>query len=136
MEKNGTTQNHEDTPKIPSYRRYIIAAFLIPLIIIAALVFIWFTQEEHKPDPASEKIIREAAAEQLNKDPNELTDEDFAKITKITDLDFLGLTKLYDQPIPPWVLTELSDIRLLEKFTNLQELDLYSIKYPDKYIPK
>ena len=45
------------------------------------------------------------------KDPNELTDEDFAKITK-----FLLKEK------------ELSDIKLLDKFTNVQKLYLINIK--------
>ena len=62
-----------NTPKLDeiqtkhSYRKYIIAAVIIPLIIIAALVFIWFTQEQ-KSDPASEVIIHQAVANKLNKD--------------------------------------------------------------------
>ncbi|MBN1974382.1 MAG: hypothetical protein JW787_12135 [Sedimentisphaerales bacterium] len=98
-------------------RKYILATAVLSLLIIAALVFNWFNNEQ-KPDPASEKIIREAAAAQLNKDPNELTDEDFAKITEIN---------IYRK--------ELTDIKLLEKFTNLQSLEMYDIRFPEKEIP-
>lgn len=59
------------------------------------------------------------AAFQLNKEFNDLTDEDFAKITKF-ELKF----------------KQLSYIKLLEKFTNLHVLDLGYIRYPDKNIPK
>ena len=100
-----------------SNKKYIVAAVSILLLIAAALVFIYFTQEQ-KSDPASEKIIREAAAKQLNKDPNELTDKDFANITK-----FAIRTQ------------ELDDIKLLEKFTNLQNLTLTNIKFPARQIP-
>ncbi len=86
-------------------------------MIIAALVFSLF-QQEVKSDPASEKIIREAAAKKLNKDPNDLTDEDFALIT-----EFNLSSK------------ELSDIKLLEKCTNLQELNLMGTKFPNNKIP-
>ena len=68
---------------------------LIPVFVFSLL------QWEQKPDPASEKISRQIAARRLNKDPNDLTDEDFAKITALS---------IRNQ--------ELSDIRLLKKFKN------------------
>lgn len=98
--------------------RYTIAAVVL-LLIISSLVYIWLTQEKLKPDPASEKIIRESAASILNKDPNELTDEDFAKLTEFYLFAF-----------------ELSDIKLLEKFTNLKSLDFLCLRFPQKDIPK
>ena len=63
------------------WRKYIIAAVIIFLCIFAGLIYRTMTWES-KPDPASERIIREAVSTILNKDPNELTDEDFARITE------------------------------------------------------
>jgi hypothetical protein len=103
--------------KKPSCKLYIIVAVLFPILIIAASVFIIHVQEQ--PDPVSEKIICEAAAKTLRKDTNELTDNDFTKIIYLT---------LYNK--------EISDIRVLEKFTNLEELRLGFIYHPPKNIPQ
>jgi hypothetical protein len=113
----------------PSRRKYIIAA-IIALLIITALVFIWFNREQ-KPDPDSEAIIRRLAAEQLHKDPNDLTNEDFAKITKFTLCNIVGTW-----PNSAVHYFDMCDIKLLEKFTNLQNLDISWIQYPDYKIPK
>ena len=67
--------------KKQSGRKCTFITIALLLLIFAALVFILLTQEQ-KPDPASEKIIRQAVAEQFGKYPNDLTDEDFAKITE------------------------------------------------------
>ena len=101
----------------PSRRKYIIAAGIILLLITPVLVFIFLSQNQ-KPDPASEKIIRGIAAVQLNKNPNDLNDEDFATITELTI-----------------ITRELSDIRILKKFINLQKLYLISIRFPEDKIP-
>jgi Leucine-rich repeat (LRR) protein len=123
-----------NTVKKPSRKRYVFAAVLA-VLLISALVYVGFNQEP-KPDPASERIIRKVVAAQLNKDPNDLTNEDFAKITAFN----INGTSINNQEqfmyIPPWVRTELTDIRLLKKFTNLELLDLISVKYPEKNIPK
>ena len=99
-------------------RRWMIAAGIVILFIISALVFSLF-QPEPKPDPASKKTILELAAKQLKIDPNEFTEEDFALITK-----FVISGK------------ELADIDLLEKFKNLQQLQLLYLRYPESTIPK
>ncbi len=105
-------------------QKFIIPAAVL-LLITAAMVYIYFTQETtSKPDPASEKIIREAAADRLVyrhiiKDPNSFTDEYFAYITMII-IEY----------------KDLSDIKLLEKFTNLQHLEFIDIHYPSNKIPK
>jgi hypothetical protein len=114
MRQRKTMQNKN---KKSFNRKYIISAAVILLLIIAASVFIIHVQEQ--PDPASEQIIREAAAITLRKDMNELTDNDFSKIIYLT---------LYNK--------EISDIRLLEKFTNLKELRLGFIYHPPQNIPK
>ncbi|MBN2590402.1 MAG: hypothetical protein JXA96_11115 [Sedimentisphaerales bacterium] len=125
--------------KKPFRRKYIITTVLIPLLIIAVLIFILRTQEQ-KPDPASEAVIRAEVAAQLNKDPNELTDEDF---TLFTEFEF----DMFRSPVQlPKIVTingkkrsvwlELTDIKIFEKFTNLQSLHLNNIAYPDRNIPK
>ncbi len=127
---NETVEKRSDTGKRPFSQRYIIAAVAAAFVILAALVYINFAQDD-KPDPASEKIIREAAAKQLNKDPNGLTDVDFEKITELT---ISGIESYGNNPNENPIL--LSDIKLLEKFTCLQELILIGITYPEKDIPK
>jgi hypothetical protein len=114
--KNETEQNiiHEK----PSWRKYTLSAVFFALLISADLIFIYFTQEQGL-DSTSDKIIREVAARQLNKDPNDLTDEDFVKITTFYLSD-----------------KELCDIKLLEKFTNLERLYLAAIQFPRDRIPK
>jgi Leucine-rich repeat (LRR) protein len=116
-----------------SRSRFIIAAGC--LLIIAALVFILLTQES-KPDPASEKIIREAVARTFNyetglsKEPNDLTDEDFARISEVR----LGLSQVSSSLTSP--SQELADLYILEKFSNLKTLRLENINYPIKAIPQ
>ncbi len=116
MKKSDVIKLKNEVVKKPSSMRYIIAAVCF-LLIIAAMVFIVFTQKQN-PNPASEKIIREAVALQLSKDPNKLSDEDFKEIIELS---------LYRK--------ELYDIKFLRKFTNLRRLDLVSIKSPDTHIP-
>ena len=105
-----------------------LALMAVLLLLLAALVFVYFAQEQ-KSDPASEKIIREAVAKQLDKDPNELSDEDFAGIE-----EFGIYPKIIEGPGRRPV--ELSDISLLEKFANLKILSLNYIRYPESAIPK
>ena len=113
--KNETVQNI--TSKHPLKRRYIIAAGTVLLLIIT--FFVSFTLYlKSIPDPTNEKIIREAAAKQLNKNPNDLNDADFAKVTH------LDLSE-----------KEVYNIKLLEKFKNLQNLSLSNIPYPAPDIP-
>jgi len=105
------------------FRRYKISTVVILLLISVALLFAARTQKS-KPDPTSENFIRGRAKDWLNnktllnKEPNDLNEEDFAKITNIS----IGAYT--------W------DIRLLEKFKNLRELRLNNIRYPDEAIPK
>ncbi|MBN1974387.1 MAG: hypothetical protein JW787_12160 [Sedimentisphaerales bacterium] len=118
----------ETLKKKHSYRSYTLAASFF-LLIIAALVFIYFTQEP-QPDPTSEKIIRQAVARQLNKDSNDLTDEDFARISEVR----LGLSQVSSSLTSP--SQELADLYILEKFSNLKTLRLENINYPTNAIPK
>ena len=115
----------QNNNKKPSQRRYIIAGGL--LLIFAVYLYTVLTYKA-KSDPESEKIIRQIAASQLNKDPNELTDEDFAQITEF------DLSEYRIWPRNP--LKSISDIKLLEKFTNLQALILAGLKLPQKATPK
>jgi Leucine-rich repeat (LRR) protein len=89
------------------------------LILCVSVFIFWVLMWEPKPDTASEAIIRKAAAQQLHKEPNDLTDEDFAKITNLyIQGDFL------------------KNIKLLEKFINLQELRINGYPFPENEIPK
>ena len=72
-----------------------------------------------KSEKASDRIIIETVAAQLNKDANDVTVEDFAKITTLS----LAEKKAYN-------------IQMLNKFENLEELDLNFISLPDPDIPK
>jgi hypothetical protein len=118
IKMNESIDKQSDYQKKSSWRKYLNAAVIIPLLIIVSMVYFLLMQEQ-KYDPASEILIREAAAAQLNKNPNELKDDDFAKITKFS---------LNGKP--------LRDLNLLEKFTNLQVLHLDYILLPDPHIPK
>ena len=129
------TEIQKETPRRLRHGwRYIIAAVLIPLVIIAALVFILVTQGQ-KPDPLSDKLIREALARELRitahikKDPNDFTERDFAEIT------IFGYS-VQNKSGSSSVWPELSDIKILEKFINLKELHLNSIRIPDHKVSK
>jgi hypothetical protein len=124
-----------ETKQKPSRKRYLLAAVLV-ILLIAALVFIWFTQNEPKPDKASERLIRKVVAAQLKKDPNELNDEDYALFKQISFTAYGGFLPMDDPSFLLIGATEVSDIKLLKKFTNLQTLDMYSINYPENKISK
>ena len=137
MEKSNMLQEAENTKRHFSARRYILAAGFILLLVTSALVIVVLTQVS-KPDAASEAIIREAAAAQLDKDPNELTDDDFAKITELSIGEKTQtIISMYDSGGSiEYAYNRLSDIRLLRKFTNLQILYLGSVSVPEQKIPK
>lgn len=128
--------------KKPSKFKYIIAVGVILLLIILALVLSLF-QQEPKPDPASEAKIRRIAfysvyrETNLRKDPNELTDQDFAKINTfmlsgVSAFDPSTIISNYNR-----IYTrDISDIKLLEKFTNLETLSMQGVHFPKKDIPK
>ncbi len=97
-------------------RKKYIGIILLILLIAAFTLFMFFLRTIYPQ--SDETIIREAAAKIANKDPNDLTNNDFAKITKIK---LKGKTR---------------DIKLLEKFTNLEELDLQHVKIKTTKIPK
>ena len=62
----------------------------------------------------NDAIVRKAIADQLNKKPDELTEEDYKKITQLF---------LYD--------TDVSDITLIKELTGLQRLRLDGTKVSD-----
>ncbi len=125
-----------NTQKKLLHRRYLIAAVIASLLIMSILILIVLTQTQ-KPDPASEKIIREAAASQLGMDPNELNSEDFAKIIELTIGERTQtIVSMFDNASSiKYAENKFTDIRMLKKFTNLQTLCLGSIDVPEKIIP-
>lgn len=84
------------------------------IIRIEAARVLYETQEDLTDDEIN---IREETAKIVQKDPNDLTDKDFTKIKKIT---LKGST---------------CNIKLLEKFTNLEELNLH-VKIRKNKIPQ
>ena len=98
--------------------RYKIAMMAMAVLLIG--IFFCFPLMLKSMYPTmSEIIIRKAAAAQLNKDPNELTKKDFAKIEVLSFRNE----------------TELSDLEFLKKFVNLKELGLRSIQPSPFRIP-
>ncbi len=90
------------------------------LIIIAALNVL-FLHLTSKPYPGSERIIREAAAKELGKDPNELNDADYEQITSLS-FQLKGSYNAFD-------------IKSLEKFKNLKGLSIRSYMSPRADVP-
>ena len=80
-----------ESKKKPALKKYILAAVIIFLCIFAGYIYKVITWEP-KSDPASEVIIRRFAAKELNKNPNKLTDKDFARVTELS----IDHQKLYD----------------------------------------
>ena len=119
------TQNKN---KILSRQRCKVLAVIVIICTLTGYIYI-VKNYKNNDIKASEKIIRKAAAYQLNKEPGELSDEDFAKVTKL-------IIKNYDTTDPLYQKVELCNIKLLEKFVNLQDLDISNISYPDPDIPK
>jgi internalin A len=112
-----TVKEKEKIQNTQSHRKNKIA-FVFLILCVSVFIF-WVLIWEPKPDLASEVIIRKAAAQQLHKEPNDLTDEDFAKITNLfIQGDFL------------------KNIKLLEKFINLHELRIDGYPFPENEIPK
>ena len=107
--------NHKSYNEKKLFRRKIIISSAILLLLLISVLVLLI---RHDYKTASEAVIRRAAAMQLNKDPNELTDADFASIKSL--YTFNG--------------QELCNIKLLEKFTSLEELNISGITFPE--IPK
>jgi len=145
-----------DIQKKSSRRKYIITAGLVFLLLVVTLVFSMF-QSEPKPDPASEEEIRWIASTRLsvemevNKKPSELSNEDFAKITKlslegippsISKIEYEDdINDLLDDPSDKYLLlillrNRISNLQLLEKFPNLEELELKFLPFPENDVPK
>ena len=103
--------NQQSEKKKPTWLKLKIFAILF-LLLAAIFIFIFVIQ--NKSDTTSPAVIRRAAAMQLNKDPNELTDADFASIKKL----IISSQELYN-------------IKLLQKFTGLERLYISYIEFPE-----
>lgn len=106
-------------------RKYKIVLLILLLCILTLFIYkilIWKPVESASQKAyavKSKAIILQAAAVQLNKEVNVLTNEDFAKIKKFS-LDYRSLC----------------DLRCLEKFSNLEELRMAYLQIPIKKRPK
>ena len=107
--------------KKPSWRKYTLAAVIIFLCVLAGLIYkaVTWTPIDSESKKASEAIIRQSVAKQLNKDPNNLTDNDFSGIRYFSIQN-----------------KTLGDLNLFRKFTSLRRLDLTSIRKSETIIPK
>ena len=110
-----------------------VVLVLSPLLIIAAFIFV-FT-DQNKPDPASIAVINAAVARQLDKDPNEITEADYANITELC-IAKTEIVLTSDGPYKRYHRVDISDINLLKKFVNLEELDISYLTYIQEDIPK
>ena len=77
IKKKKAVEQQSDHQEKPFRLRYIIVAVIL-LCVFAVYIYLTLTWEP-KPDPTSEKIIRQAAAKILNKEPNDLTDAEDIK---------------------------------------------------------
>jgi len=100
------------------WRRYRVAVILVLLCLLSAYIYgilTWKSQSQIM----SENIIRQNVASILGKKANQLTNKDFAEIKKL-DLKNTGFGGRS-------IFIRLSDIKLIGKFINLQELHLNNI---------
>ncbi len=117
MNKNNLRQEQTNSKSKPSRRRLKTVAIFFIIIFTAIIFALPFVLKSMYPSN-SDIIIKNEIAKQLNKDPNELTKKDFLKVTQLS-----------------FVSKELSDLSLLGKCINLEELSFEH--YRDSYyIPK
>ncbi|MBN2589849.1 MAG: hypothetical protein JXA96_08295 [Sedimentisphaerales bacterium] len=130
-----SNEMEQDKIKNAYGRKYIIPAVIL-LILITPIIY--FIHLKSKPDPVSEKAIRNSAADQLDKDQNILDNRDFTNITELTisnNNKFIEFASLYDFTGNAKSMDEYSgsltgefsnliDIKLLKNFINLQELNI------------
>ena len=128
-----TMQNNE---KKYSRKKYIIPVVIL-LCILAGYIYMVVTCSpmDSESAKASEAVILKAAALRLDKDPNNLTNEDFMKVTQLAIPQQLLFGNALFRPLVLKDL-EISDIKILEKFTSLQSFFLRNIKYPKTAVPK
>jgi hypothetical protein len=127
--KNEETLQTQTDKKKPSHRIYIITAVIILLCVVAGFAYraATWSPENSESQKASEDKIRSAAFRFPENEPDN-PDDEFANVTKL----ILGENNYSSESF----VTELSDIKLLEKFTNLELLSLGRIIYPRNDIPK
>ncbi len=106
------------------WQRYKVAAILILFCLVSVYIYAIMTWKSES-EKNSEEIIRKNAAIILEKKDKQLTNDDFAAI-KILDIKFSGINGVKSFGV------QLSDIKLLEKFINLQELHLNNIRVPNQ----
>lgn len=124
-----TIEQKSDNKK-PSHKTFIFTVGIILLLLTAILGCILFSEHQNS-DPASEAYIRRQASQKIDKEPDELTDEDFSQIKELGLGVYISIIGEF-----PIIIPELSDIRLVEKFSNLQAFSLGATNYPANKIPK
>ena len=118
MNSDSTEKFQKETGKKSSRRKVIVTVIILPVLLIFLLVLFLSKLESVYPQVGAE-VIRKEAAIIIGVEPNELNDEDFEKI------EVLNLSR-----------KTICDIKLLEKFTNLKELNLSFLAVPKTKKPK
>ena len=134
--KNDEIKQDDSIKKVHQHKNTIAAVYFV-LILFVAIIAPLSAMRPKTDSLSGDAIIRRYAKQQLNKyNGYKLTDEDFANFSEFYLRDIKQNNRDELMYILPWVITELTDIRLLGKFTNLEQLDLTSIRYPKSKIPK
>ena len=115
----------------PTRRKVFIVVFVV-FLVVASVVYI-LSIDQDRSDPASEKVILEAAAKEIKKAPSQLTDEDFAQITELR-INTATILNFSSKPVIQY--PSIADTKLLKKFTNLRELEFNHVFRPKEKIPK
>lgn len=132
--------------KIAKTKRSILIACLVLLLVIAFLFFNLLKQNP-KSDPTSDKLIIDAAAEMLNMDTGYFIENGYFDEVYHLNLSHMPIIVPKNSVSPKYVfvskgniikpifgLVEISNIRYIEKFPNLESVDL-KICFPKKNIP-
>ncbi len=137
-----------------SFRKNIftfLSLFLFSLLCVCFYVIIAYNSINSESRKHSEIAIRAIVYDKTGKIPDELTDEDFAKFTKLNLEGIVPsdskekhekiVASLANDPRDEglrllFLSYRISDLKLIEKFTNLEELNLIRLPFPENDIPK
>ena len=118
MENRETEEKRYNNKDNSLHRKFVPAAIIFSLLLVFGFVLVLSELESIYPEIGAE-VIRKEAASVFMKEPNDLNDEDFAKVK------VLNLSRKM-----------ICDIKLLENFENLEELNLSFLEAPKTKKPK
>ena len=145
MKSDTGTQNKSEIVKKPLCWRFKLAAVVLIICVIAFVFFKSLHQLSPEPYPIDEQlnksIFRKSAARMLEKEPEDLTEDDFANLKElvISNSGFSDLTLLSKTPNLQLLSLEsvtTNNLKPLAELKNLQTLDLDYVKTPKTKTPK